>query len=40
MQNVNPKYITDKSGKKISVLQSMKELESILEELEELEGGK
>lgn len=37
MINVQPKYITDDTGKKISVILSIKEFRSIIEELEDLE---
>lgn len=37
MQTINPQYITDNSGKKISVIIPLHEFNSILEELEELE---
>jgi hypothetical protein len=37
MISVNPQYITNGSGKKISVVIPVKEFNSILEELEELE---
>jgi hypothetical protein len=40
MPSVRPQYITDNSGKKISVVLSLKEYESIMEELEELEDIK
>ncbi|MCR9084546.1 MAG: hypothetical protein NXH89_19100, partial [Cyclobacteriaceae bacterium] len=32
-----PKYITDKKGKKVSVILPMKDFKAILEELEELD---
>lgn len=37
MFNINPQYITDTKGKKISVILPIKEFQSIIEELEELE---
>ena len=37
MLTVNPKYITDKRGKKLSVVLPLKEFKSIMENLEELE---
>jgi PHD/YefM family antitoxin component YafN of YafNO toxin-antitoxin module len=37
MLAVHPQYITDNSGKKISVVLPMKEFKSIMEELEDLE---
>lgn len=37
MLTLNPQYITDSQGKKISVVLSMKEFETIMEELEDLE---
>ncbi len=37
MVPVHPQYITDKTGKKISVVLPLKEFENIIEELEELE---
>jgi PHD/YefM family antitoxin component YafN of YafNO toxin-antitoxin module len=37
MLTVTPHYITDKTGKKISVVLPMKDFEAIMEELEELE---
>ena len=37
---VNPQYITDNTGKKISVLLSIKDFNAIMEELEELEDIK
>lgn len=40
MLTIHPQYITDKAGKKISVILPMKEFENILEELEELEDIK
>jgi hypothetical protein len=36
MLTVNPKYITDNAGKKISVVLPMKEFKTLMEELEEL----
>jgi hypothetical protein len=40
MLTINPQYITDNTGKKISVVLSMKDFKAILEELEELEDIK
>ncbi len=40
MITVNPQYITDKKGKKISVVLPMKDFKAIMEELEELEDIK
>lgn len=40
MLTLNPQYITDNTGKKISVVLSMKDFKAILEELEELEDIK
>ena len=40
MLTVNPKYITNKAGKKISVVLPMRDFEAIIEELEELEDIK
>lgn len=37
MLTVHPQYITDNSGKKISVVLPVKEFKTIMEELEELE---
>ena len=37
MFNLNPQFITDKTGKKISAVLPMKEFKTLLEELEELE---
>ena len=37
---VNPQYITDNTGKKISVVLPMKDFRTIMEELEELEDIK
>jgi len=37
MVTINPQYITDQSGKKISVVLTIKDYETILQELEELE---
>ena len=37
MLTVNPQYITDKRGKKLSVVLPLKEFKSIMENLEELE---
>jgi hypothetical protein len=36
MTTINPQYITDKKGKKISVILKMKEYQKIMEELEDL----
>ena len=36
MLTVHPQYITDKTGKKISVVLPMKEFENIIEELEDI----
>jgi hypothetical protein len=36
MLTVNPQYITDKTGKKISVVLPINDFKAILEELEEL----
>ncbi len=36
MLHVNPQYITDNTGKKISVIIPIKDFNAILEELEEL----
>ena len=35
---VNPRYITDNTGRKISVVLPMKDFKTIMEELEELEN--
>ena len=40
MISVQPQYITDHSGKKISVVLSIKDYEAIMEELELLEDVK
>jgi len=40
MLTVHPQYITDKAGKKISVVLPMKDFKAIMEELEELEDIK
>ncbi len=40
MVTVNPQYITDNAGKKISVIISIKEFKTILEKLDELEDIK
>jgi len=37
MLTINPKYITDQAGNKISVVISVPEFESIMEKLEEIE---
>jgi len=37
---VNPQYITDSTGKKISVVLPLKDFNAIMEELEELEDIK
>jgi PHD/YefM family antitoxin component YafN of YafNO toxin-antitoxin module len=37
MLHINPQYITDNTGKKISVVLPMKDFNAIMEELEELE---
>lgn len=37
MLTINPKYITDQEGNKISVVISLKEFESMIEMLDELE---
>lgn len=37
MVTVHPQYITDKTGKKISVVLPLEEFKNIIEELEELE---
>jgi hypothetical protein len=37
MLTVNPHYITDKKGKKISVVLPIKDFNALMEELEELE---
>lgn len=40
MLTLHPQYITDKAGKKISVVIPMKDFKAIIEELEELEDIK
>jgi hypothetical protein len=40
MLTVHPKYITDSTGKKISVVIPIKDFKAIMEELEELEDIK
>lgn len=40
MLTVHPQYITDKEGNKISVVLPIREFESLLEELEEMEDIK
>lgn len=40
MLTINPQYITDNTGKKISVVLSLKDFNAIMEELEELEDIK
>ena len=40
MQPIHPQYITDTTGKKISAVLPIKEFQSILEKLEELEDIK
>lgn len=40
MLTVHPQYITDNSGKKISVVLPIKDFKAIMEELEELEDIK
>lgn len=40
MFTVHPQYITDSTGKKISVVLPMKDFKAIMEELEELEDIK
>ena len=37
MVSINPQYITNRKGKKISVVLPLKEFKTILEELDELE---
>ena len=37
MLSVNPQFITDKKGKKLSVVLPIKEFKTIMDELEELE---
>ncbi len=40
MVTIHPQYITDDTGKKLSVVLPIKEFKSIMEELEELEDIK
>jgi hypothetical protein len=40
MLTINPQYITDSKGKKISAVLPMKDFKAIMEELEELEDIK
>ena len=40
MYNLNPQFITDNTGKKISVVLPIKDFKAIMEELEELEDIK
>ncbi|SEF76629.1 hypothetical protein [Algoriphagus boritolerans] len=40
MLTINPKYITDQRGKKLSVVLSIEEFEAMVEHLEELEDIK
>ena len=40
MNTIHPQYITDKDGKKVSVVIPLAEYEQILEELEELDDIK
>lgn len=40
MLTINPQYITDDTGKKISVVLPLKDFNAIMEELEELEDIK
>jgi hypothetical protein len=40
MITVNPQYITDKSGKKISVILPLQDFKAIMDELDELEDIK
>lgn len=40
MLTITPQYITDNTGKKISVVLPMKDFKAIMEELEELEDIK
>jgi hypothetical protein len=40
MLTIHPQYITDNTGKKISVVLPMKDFKAIMEELEELEDIK
>jgi len=37
MLTLNPKFVTDKTGNRISVILSIKEFKTIMEELEDLE---
>ncbi len=37
MLTINPKYITDQKGKKLSVVLSVEEFESMMEKIEEME---
>jgi PHD/YefM family antitoxin component YafN of YafNO toxin-antitoxin module len=37
MLTVNPQYITDNTGRKLSVILPMKEFKTLMEELEDLE---
>lgn len=37
MLTINPKYITDQKGKKLSVVLSVEEFESMMEKIEEVE---
>lgn len=40
MLTINPKYITDQAGNKISVVISLREFEAMVEKIEELEDIK
>ena len=40
MINIHPQFITDKTGKRIFLVLSMKDFKAIMEELEELEDLK
>ena len=40
MQTINPQYLTDKKGNRISVVIPITEFETIMDELEELEDIK
>lgn len=40
MLTINPKYITDQAGNKISVVISVKEFEELVGKIEELEDAK
>jgi hypothetical protein len=40
MLTIHPQYITDNTGKKISVVLAMKDFKAIMEELEELDDIK